>query len=304
MLVADVDRHQRDRTGAAAQHRLDGHRQGAGFRFQQTPGAGTAAFHEVFHRVTAGEQLAEVFAEHRRVKLVALEGAADEERAQATEDRAGRPEVEVDARGDVRRHQALVIQHVGQQQIVHVAAVAGHVDDLVAVLRQLAHALGVGDVDALIQPVPGPAQHAIGQTHGFVGEVGGDLFHQRDGILLGLLVRDLLAARFVLDRFFDRFGRQQLVEQILTGRQAWAYCGQALTREVHARHARQFLRDGFIRAVFGSHAAQRNGVGEAHEAVAAEPQHGEEFLHAVQQTQVRRAVAFAARRAAEHDRNR
>ena len=173
-----------------------------------------------------------------------------------------------------------------------------------AVLRQLAHAFGVGDVDALIQPVPGPAQHAVGQAHGFVGEIGGDLFHQRDGVLLGFLVRDLLAARFVLDRFFDRFGRQQLVEQILTGRQARAYCSQALTREVHARHARQFLRDGFIRTVLGGHAAQRNGVGETHEAVAAEPQHGEEFLHAVQQTQVRRAVAFAARRAAEHHRNR
>ena len=81
------------------------------------------------------------------------------------------------------------------------AAVAGHVDDLVAVLRQLAHALGVGDVDALIQPVRGPAQHAVGQAHGFVGEIGGDLFHQRDGVLLGFLVRDLLAAGFVLDRF-------------------------------------------------------------------------------------------------------
>ncbi|TYR66791.1 hypothetical protein, partial [Serratia marcescens] len=42
-------------------------------------------------------------------------------------------------------------------------------------VRQLAHALGVGDVDALIQPVPGPAQHAVGQAHGFVGEIGGDL---------------------------------------------------------------------------------------------------------------------------------
>lgn len=115
---------------------------------------------------------------------------------------------------------------------------------------------------------------------------------------------NLLAARLVLDRFFDRLGRQQLVEQILTRRQAWADRGQALAREVHARHARQLLRDDFIRAVFGGHAAQRDGIGEAHEAVAAEPQHGEEFLHAVQQAQMRRALPFAARRAAKHHRDR
>ncbi|MNP58148.1 hypothetical protein D3C76_1530390 [compost metagenome] len=122
-----------------------------------------------------------------------------------------------------------MVQHIGQQQIVHVAAVTGHIHDLVAVLRQLTHAFGVGDVDALIQAVPGPAQHTVGKAHRLIREVGGNLFHQCNGILLGFFVGDFFTARFVFDRFFDRFGRQQLVEQVLTGRQAWAYGGQTLT---------------------------------------------------------------------------
>jgi hypothetical protein len=53
---------------------------------------------------------------------------------------------------------ALVIEHVGEQQVVHVAAVAGDIDNLMAIMRQLAHALGVMNVDALIQAVPGKAE--------------------------------------------------------------------------------------------------------------------------------------------------
>jgi hypothetical protein len=92
---------------------------------------------------------------------------------------------------------------------------------------------------------------------------------------------NFFTACFVFDRFFDRFGRQQLVEQVLTGRQAWAYGGQTLTREVHPGYAGQLLRDDLVRTVLGRHAAQRNSIGEAHKAIAAEPQHGKEFLHAI-----------------------
>ena len=48
----------------------------------------------------------------------------------------------------MRWHQPSVIEDVREQQIVHVAAVAGDIDNLVAVVRQLAYALGVMHVDA------------------------------------------------------------------------------------------------------------------------------------------------------------
>src|SRR5690606_10101779 len=117
------------------------------------------------------------------VELVALKGTTNKECTQPTEDRACRPEIQVDTGSDVRRHQPLVIQHVGEQQIVHVTAVARYIDNLVAVVRQLTHALGVVDVNALIEAVPRKAQDTIGETNHLVGEVRGDLFHQRDGVL-------------------------------------------------------------------------------------------------------------------------
>ena len=50
----------------------------------------------------------------------------------------------------VRWHQPLVIEHIREEQVVHVAAVAGHINNFMAVMRQLANALGVMDVNALI----------------------------------------------------------------------------------------------------------------------------------------------------------
>ncbi len=85
------------------------------------------------------------------------------------------------------------------------AAVAGHIDNFVAVVRKLAHTLGVMHVNALVEAVPGETKHAIGNTNRLVGEVGGDLFHQCDSILLGFLVRDFFSARLVFDGAGNRF---------------------------------------------------------------------------------------------------
>ena len=218
VLVTDVNRYQGDRTGAAAQQRLNSHRQRAGFRVQQTAGTGTTAFDKVFNRVAAAEQFAQILTENGGIELIALKGTTNKERAQAAEDRACRPEVQVDTRSDMRRHQPLVIEHVGEQQVVHVAAVAGNINNFVPVVRQLANAFCVVNVNSLIQPVPGEAQNTVGQANHLVREVGGDLFHQRNGVLLRLFMGDFLAARFVFYRAGNRFGGQQLVEEILTRR--------------------------------------------------------------------------------------
>ncbi|MOA02317.1 hypothetical protein D3C78_1217640 [compost metagenome] len=116
-----------------------------------------------------------------------------------------------------------MIEHVGEQQIIHVAAVAGHVDNLMTVVGQLAHTLGVMNVNPLVQTVPGEAQDTVRQTDHLVREVRCNLFHQCDSVLLRFLMRDFLASRFVFNRAGNRFGRQQFVEQILTRRQSWPH---------------------------------------------------------------------------------
>ena len=161
-----------------------------------------------------------------------------------------------------------------------------------AIMRQLAYALGVMNVDALIQAVPGKAENTIGQANHLVREVRCNLFHQRNGVLLGFLMRYFLAARFVFNGASNRFGGQQLVEQILTRRETRPYGSQALTSEVHTRHARQFLRDDLVGAVLVRHATQRNGRGETHKAVASQPGDREELLDAVKHAQRRILFTF------------
>ena len=73
--------------------------------------------------------------------------------APAAENRACWPEVQVDTGRDVRWHQPRDRAHT-REQVVHVAAVAGHINNFMAVMRQLANALGVMDVNALIEAVP------------------------------------------------------------------------------------------------------------------------------------------------------
>jgi hypothetical protein len=79
---------------------------------QQPAGARAPAFDEVLDRVAAGHQLRHVFGEHRRVQRVAAEAAAQEERAALAQQGADHRQVEVDAGGDVRRHDAAVVQQV------------------------------------------------------------------------------------------------------------------------------------------------------------------------------------------------
>ncbi len=126
------------------------------------------------------------------------------------------------------------------------------------VVGQLANALGVMDVDALIKSVPGEAQNAVSQADHLVREIRRNLFHQRNRVLLRFFMGDFFAARFIFYRFGNGAGGEQLIKQILTSRQTWAHSSQTLTGKVHTRHARQFLCDSFIRAVFIRHTAQRN----------------------------------------------
>ena len=115
LLVAEVDGHEGDGPRQAATVRVQGHLQQAGARWQQPPGARTTALHEVLHRMAAAEDLVEVFGEHGGVHAVAAKAPPHEERPAATQQPADERHVQVVAGGDVGKHQALVVEHVGEQ---------------------------------------------------------------------------------------------------------------------------------------------------------------------------------------------
>ena len=82
------------------------------------------------------------------------------------------PEVQVDAGGDMRRHHSLVVDDVREQQIVHVAAVAGDVDDLMPLASQTADLFATPHRDAAVQLVPQPAEEVVEEANQAIGEVG------------------------------------------------------------------------------------------------------------------------------------
>ncbi|MNS68378.1 hypothetical protein D3C72_1016580 [compost metagenome] len=154
------------------------------------------------------------------------------------------------------RHHALVVDDVGEQQVVHVAAMAGDVDYLVPFLGELAHLLGTVDREAAVELVPEPAEESLPEADQPEGEVGGDLVHVAMGALLRLLQADALASGLFFDGLLDHARIQQLLEQQVAVGQLGTGGRQLLAAEVGAGHPRQLVGDGLVGAVLVRHVAQ------------------------------------------------
>jgi len=110
----------------------------------------------------------------------------------------------------VRRHDAAVIQQVAQQQVIHVAAVAGHIDHFMSGRGGL-ELVQVVDQHAGVDPVPDMAEQEAGRAHHRAGVVGGDLPGIGMSLLPGLGRAAVVALGLVDDRLAHRIGRQHLV---------------------------------------------------------------------------------------------
>src|SRR5690606_41016562 len=106
--------------------------------------------------------------------------------------------VQVDAGDDVRRHDAAGVEQVAQQQVIHVAAVAGHVDHLVPG-RDLLERVQVVDGDAGVDAVPESGQDERGRAHHRVGIVRGDFPGEAVRLLPGIQVVAAVAPGLVAD---------------------------------------------------------------------------------------------------------
>ncbi len=127
----------------------------------------------------------QVLHEHHGVERIAAESPADEERAALPEKPPHDRNVEIDTCCNVRDGVAVHVDGIRQQQVVHVAAVARHVDDLVA-LGDLPERLDVPEVNTVIQPVPQPRQCLLHEAHERGRVVGGDLLGVTPGLQNGL----------------------------------------------------------------------------------------------------------------------
>lgn len=105
-----------------------------------------------------------------------------------------------------------------------------------AVVGQLANALGVMDVDT-VKSVPCEAQNAVSQADHLVREIRRNLFHQRNRVLLRFFMGDFFAARFIFYRFRNGAGGEQLIKQILTSRQTWTHGSRVDGQSAYAPRA-------------------------------------------------------------------
>jgi hypothetical protein len=192
-LVPEVHGQKDDRPRGIAQVAAHGHGQHAGLRLQQAPGTAAAALDEVFDRMAARHDRREIAHEDHGVERVAAKRAADEERSAHPQEAPEHRHVEVDAGRDVRDRIAVPEDHVREQEVVHVAAMTGHVDDLVA-LRRLFQRLRVRKLDAVIEPVPHARHERFHETHEGVVVVRRDLLGESPGLQDPLAARQLLVA--------------------------------------------------------------------------------------------------------------
>ena len=274
---------------------------------QQAAGARAATFDEVLQRIAAGHQLRHVFTEHRRVQRVATDRAPDEERTALAQQGADHRQVQVDAGHDVRRHDATVVQQVGQQQVVHVAAVAGHVDHFVA-RRGGLELVQVVHQHARIDAVPHVAEHEAGRAHYRAGIVRSDFPGVGVRLLPGIGWLRVVAFGLCGDRFAHRLGGQHLVHQQAPGRQVGADDRFTDAAEMGAQHA-QLAHRAFRLQAFVHGAAQRDRRGEAHDGIAPVQQQAQQAAEAADQRPVfreqhREPAALLVRRAADEDRHR
>ena len=140
-FVAHIDGHKGDGLARITQEAAYGHGQHAGARLEHATTAAAAAFHEIFDGKAARCNGVQIFAEHGGIQRVVTEAATHEEGAPASQNGTDNGQVQIDAGGNVRRHQAIAKHHEGQQQVIDVAAVAGHVNNFVIAghLGQVVH---------------------------------------------------------------------------------------------------------------------------------------------------------------------
>ena len=247
-LVADVHRHEEDRQARGAQIAAQGDGEHAGLGLQHASGTRATALDEVFHRKSTAEQGVQVLVEHRGIERVALERTAHEEGAATTQQAADHRHVEVDARSDVRRRQAVAEQQIGKQQVVDMTAVARHVDDFVA-LHRLLQRLQVIDADAVVDLVPEPGQHHLEKAHGRVGVVRGDLVAVAQRPRFGLFQRNAFALGLVPDCLTHLRAVYQAFDQVATVRQVGADHRRFLIAEMHPQHAMNHAQGALVALV-------------------------------------------------------
>ncbi len=152
----------------------------------------------------------QVFIKNRGIEFIVTERPAHKEGTATAQNRANDRHIKVNAGGNLRQLQTVVIQNVRQQQVIDMAAVAGHINNFV-VFADVFQVFDIVQRNTIVNFIPYPGQQHIQEAHVGVGNIGGNFV----GILQRLLLRfgftDALGRYF----FFNRFQHQRLVRNLM-----------------------------------------------------------------------------------------
>ena len=189
----------------------------------------------------------EIGIEDRGIEPVALETASQVKSAAAPQDGADERNIEVDAGGHVRDRQAFLVDDVTQEQVIDVAAMAGDVDDFL-VLGDIVQPADIVEFDAVVDPVPEPAQETHRDTNRRVRYVRRDLHQVVVRLALGRLeFAGSSVAGLGLDGALHTRRAQYVIDENAPVRQIGADRGDAPLPKMHSQDARHLaIRDAAV----------------------------------------------------------
>ncbi len=119
LFITDIDRDKHNGLAMISQKASNGHREHARAGLQHAPGAATATLYKIFNRVATSEHNMHVLIENGGVQRIVSEAPAHEESSAAAQNWPHHRHIQVYARSNMRWHQPVLVEHVGQQQVVN-----------------------------------------------------------------------------------------------------------------------------------------------------------------------------------------
>ena len=271
-FVADVDRLEHHGLARLTQVGAKRHRQRAALGLQQAARARAPTLDEVLDRIATADQLGHVFGKHRRIQRVATETAARKERPALAQHRPDHRQIEIHPGEDVRRHHAMGVKQVGQQQVIDVAAMRRHVNHLVPRCHLLER-IEMVHRHAAIDLVPERRQHERQRADHRMRIIGGDLARVAVRTPPCGGMADVVAPRLIGNGLTHRFGREHAIHERAPMRKIRPDHRGADAAEMRTQHPRHFAYCGFRLQPFLQHAAQRHRRRKLHDGVAPVEQH-------------------------------
>ena len=150
--------------------------------------------------MAAHQNLAQICIKDRRIQAIAFETSTQIKRTTPSQDGTDKRHIQIQARGNVRQAQALLIDDVTQQQVVEVTTMTRHVNNFV-VPGHLVQLINMLQFDSVVNSVPYPTQKSFDDTDCGIGNMCGNFLCISARFLRGLFEFDAAVPRLGIDRY-------------------------------------------------------------------------------------------------------